>query len=118
MAERAETETAPAETTPAETEPTETETAGGAGTTGEEGGGDAAAGEAVFASAGCGGCHTLAAAGSGGTIGPNLDDASPSHDKVVERVTEGKGAMPSFADQLSEQQIQDVAAYVSQSTES
>ena len=114
----AETETTPAETTPAETEPVETETTGGAGTTGEEGGGDAAAGEAVFASAGCGGCHTLAAAGSGGTIGPNLDDASPSHDKVVERVTEGKGAMPSFADQLSEQQIQDVAAYVSQSTES
>jgi len=32
-------------------------------------------GKAVFASAGCGGCHTLAAAGSSGTTGPNLDDA-------------------------------------------
>jgi sulfite dehydrogenase len=121
-----ETETAPAETEPtttetgpAETAPAETETTGGGGgTTGAEGTGDPAAGEAVFASAGCGGCHTLAAAGSGGAIGPNLDDTSPSYDKVVERVTDGKGAMPSFADQLSEQQIQDVAAYVSQSTES
>jgi mono/diheme cytochrome c family protein len=113
------TETAPAETetTPAETQPAETETTGGAGTTGAEEGGDAAAGEAVFASAGCGGCHALAAAGSSGTVGPDLDDTSPSFDKVVERVTEGKGAMPSFADRLSEQQIQDVAAYVSTAVE-
>ena len=43
---------------------------------------------------------------------PDLDAASPSYDKVVERVTNGRGAMPSFADTLSEQ-IQDVAAYVS-----
>lgn len=82
-------------------------------TTAEEGAGDAAAGKQVFASAGCGGCHTLADAGTNGTIGPNLDDASPSFDKVVERVTEGKGAMPSFKDQLSEEEIRNVAAYVS-----
>ena len=47
------------------------------GTTTEAGGGaegDAAAGEAVFASAGCGGCHTLEAAGVSGAVGPNLDD--------------------------------------------
>jgi len=31
-------------------------------------GGDAAAGKAVFASAGCGGCHTLKAAGSSGKV--------------------------------------------------
>jgi mono/diheme cytochrome c family protein len=70
----------------------------------------------VFASAGCTGCHTLAAAGSNGNVGPNLDEAKPSMDKVVERVTEGKGVMPSFQGQLSDQQIQDVAAFVSQST--
>ena len=103
-----ETEPEPAETETTETEPTETtETA-------PEGGGDAAAGATVFASAGCGGCHTLAAANTSGTVGPNLDEASPSADHVVERVTNGKGAMPSFKDQLSEQQIQDVAAYVSE----
>ena len=75
--------------------------------------GDAAAGKEVFASAGCGGCHTFSAAGSSGSVGPNLDDASPSHDHVVTQVTNGGGAMPSFKDDLTEQQIQDVAAFVS-----
>ena len=37
--------------------------------------GAATAGKAVFASAGCGGCHTLAAAGTSGNVGPNLDKA-------------------------------------------
>jgi cytochrome c oxidase subunit II len=37
--------------------------------------GDANAGKAVFASAGCSGCHTLAQAGAAGTVGPNLDTA-------------------------------------------
>src|SRR5262245_20114316 len=77
--------------------------------------GDAAAGKTVFESAGCGGCHTLSEAGTNGTIGPNLDDAQPEYALVVERVTNGQGAMPSFKDQLSETQIQDVAAYVSSS---
>ena len=54
-----------------------------------------------------------AAAGSSGSVGPNLDDASPSYDHVVTQVTEGGGAMPSFKDELTEQQIQDVAAFVS-----
>ena len=75
--------------------------------------GDAAAGKEIFASAGCGGCHTFSAAGSTGSVGPNLDDASPSFDKVVAQVTDGGGAMPSFRDDLKPQQIQDVAAFVS-----
>ena len=78
--------------------------------------GDAANGAKVFASAGCGGCHTLEAAGSTGNVGPNLDDAKPDVGLVVERVTNGQGVMPSFADSLSEQEIADVAAYVSEST--
>ena len=82
-------------------------------TTSTTGSGDAAAGKEVFASAGCGGCHTFSAAGSSGSVGPNLDDASPSHDHVVTQVTEGGGAMPSFRDELTDQQIQDVAAFVS-----
>ncbi len=84
----------------------------GTSTTGG-GSGDAAAGKEVFASAGCGGCHTFSAAGSSGSVGPNLDDASPSFDKVVSQVTNGGGAMPSFKDDLTPQQIQDVAAFVS-----
>src|SRR5215211_6076817 len=74
--------------------------------------GNAAAGKQVFASAGCGGCHTLSDAGTSGTVGPNLDDAKPPYDLVIERVTNGKGAMPSFKGQLSQTQIQDVAKYV------
>jgi mono/diheme cytochrome c family protein len=35
------------------------------------------AGAQVFANNGCGGCHTLAAANSGGTTGPNLDEVLP-----------------------------------------
>jgi len=75
--------------------------------------GNAEAGKAVFTSAGCSGCHTLKDAGASGNVGPNLDDAKPAEALVVERVTNGQGVMPSFKDQLSEQQIADVAAYVS-----
>jgi mono/diheme cytochrome c family protein len=75
--------------------------------------GDAAAGKKVFLTAGCTACHTLADAGSTGMVGPNLDEAKPSAELVMERVTNGMGAMPSFKGQLSEKQIQDVAAYVS-----
>lgn len=89
---------------PSETEPAATPT------------GDAAAGKAVFASAGCGGCHTLEAAGASGAVGPNLDEAKPDAKLVVERVTHGKGVMPSFEGDLDEKQIQDVAAYVVAST--
>jgi cytochrome c551 len=94
----------------------ETTTGGGETTTGGGTTGDAANGEAVFASAGCGGCHTFSKAGSSGSIGPNLDDAAPSFDKVVTQVTNGGGPMPSFKDQLSEQEIRDVAAFVSGSS--
>ena len=76
-------------------------------------GGDAAAGKEVFGSAGCATCHTLADAGASGQVGPNLDEAKPPAELVVDRVTHGKGAMPSFEGQLSDEQIADVAAYVS-----
>lgn len=79
--------------------------------------GDPAAGKTVFASAGCSGCHTLKAAGANGKVGPNLDQAKPPLELVTDRVTNGKGVMPSFSGQLSEKQIADVAAYVVQSTQ-
>ena len=101
------------ETTGTGTETTETETQDTETTETAEVGGDAAAGKQVFESAGCVSCHTLSDAGATGTIGPNLDQAQPPAELVVERVTNGQGAMPSFEDSLSEQQIQDVAAYVS-----
>jgi len=78
--------------------------------------GDAAAGDSIYASAGCGGCHALDAAGSSGAIGPNLDDSKPDFALAVDRVTNGRGAMPSFEGQLTEQEIADVAQYVVEST--
>jgi mono/diheme cytochrome c family protein len=78
--------------------------------------GDPTAGKQVFETAGCKSCHTLSDAGATGTVGPNLDQAKPPLDRVVDRVTNGKGVMPSFSGQLSEKQIADVAAYVVQAT--
>jgi mono/diheme cytochrome c family protein len=74
--------------------------------------GDAAAGKVIFTDS-CGSCHTLADAGTSGSVGPNLDDAMPSAALVTERVTGGKGVMPSFSDSLTPAQIADVSAYVS-----
>jgi mono/diheme cytochrome c family protein len=102
--------TPPATTTAPEPSPPATTTA--PETAPPSPGGDAEAGRAVFTSAGCGSCHTLQAAGTSGTVGPNLDEAKPPEALVVDRVTNGKGVMPPFRGQLSEQQIQDVAAFV------
>jgi mono/diheme cytochrome c family protein len=74
--------------------------------------GNPVAGKAVFASAGCAGCHTLKAAGSTGTIGPNLDQLKPPLSKVVPQVINGGPVMPAFKGQLSAKQIADVSAYV------
>jgi cytochrome c6 len=69
-------------------------------------------GKSIF-TANCGSCHTLADAGTTGTVGPNLDDIKPTKEKVATQVTNGGGAMPAFKDSLDEQQIQAVADYVS-----
>jgi len=105
--EPAHEEAAPTETMPTETTET-TETT--------EGTGDPTAGKEIFvavASPSCSGCHTLSDAGASGSVGPNLDATKPSYETVVDRVTNGTGVMPSFHGQFTEQQIQDVAAYVS-----
>ena len=70
-------------------------------------------GKTVFQKAGCTSCHTLADAGATGTVGPNLDQAKPPKALVADRVTNGKGVMPSFRGQLSETEIDAVATYVS-----
>jgi mono/diheme cytochrome c family protein len=72
-----------------------------------------AQGKKVFETAGCTSCHTLKDAGATGTVGPNLDDKKPPKALVIDRVTHGKGVMPSFAAQLTAAEIAAVAAYVS-----
>jgi mono/diheme cytochrome c family protein len=74
-----------------------------------------ASGEKVFVSAGCGGCHTLAAANASGAIGPSLDDLAPDAETVKAIVTSGRGGMPAFGDQLSAAEITAVADYVATS---
>jgi mono/diheme cytochrome c family protein len=78
--------------------------------------GDPVAGKALFLKSGCVGCHTLADAKATGTVGPNLDQAKPDYRLATARITLGKGAMPSFKGQLSDQQIADVASYVVKAT--
>jgi mono/diheme cytochrome c family protein len=91
---------------------------GGSSGAGESGttvsGGKAAGdpGRALFTSVGCSSCHTLAAAGATGHVGPNLDTLKPSETQVARQVTNGGGGMPAFKDQLSSAQIQQVATYV------
>ena len=78
--------------------------------------GDPVAGKAVFESAGCKACHTLAAAGATGTVGPNLDTLKPPLGAVVTQVLNGGGGMPPFKSQLTAKQVADVAAFVVKST--
>jgi mono/diheme cytochrome c family protein len=104
-------ETSPAPETVEGTVPAET----GGGEDGGGGEGDAAAGADVYSSAGCGSCHVLADAGSTGTVGPNLDESSIDFQGAVEQIRAGGGGMPPFEGQLSDQEIADVAAYVTQS---
>ncbi len=73
---------------------------------------DAGPGAQIFVSAGCGNCHTLAAAGTTGTVGPDLDTAQPSLDLALDRIANGAGAMPAYEGRLSEDEIREVAEFV------
>jgi mono/diheme cytochrome c family protein len=89
---------------------TETEGEGGGG--GGAAQGDPEAGKEVFASAGCGNCHTFEPAGASGTTAPNLDESNIDFEGAVEQIENGGGGMPPFRDQLSEEEIANVAAFV------
>ena len=75
----------------------------------------ASRGKILFVAA-CGSCHTLAAAGTSGRKGPNLDDEAPSYGDVVDQVTQGGDGMPAFGKALSATQISRIAAFVSRAT--
>ncbi len=64
----------------------------------------------------CGVCHTLQAAGSTGTIGPNLDQIKPQIPQIIATVTYGIGVMPSWQGILTYEEIEAVAYYVFNST--
>src|SRR3954453_22639261 len=80
----------------AETVVGELNTTTAASTTPQLPGGDADAGKPIFTSAGCNGCHTMQAAGSTGTVGPNLDDLAPELEAIQSQVIHGGGGMPPY----------------------
>jgi mono/diheme cytochrome c family protein len=84
----------------------------GCGTGGYTSQGSQGSGKKLFVQT-CGGCHTLADAGTSGATGPNLDDASPDAATVKAYVRGGGGGMPAFGDTLSNAEVDAVAAYVS-----
>jgi mono/diheme cytochrome c family protein len=84
----------------------------------EETGGAAASlsaeGKTVF-TANCGSCHTLQAAGTTGTVGPDLDELEPDLATVEHQVVNGGGPMPAFGKEgiLNPKEVKAVATYVS-----
>jgi PQQ-dependent dehydrogenase (methanol/ethanol family) len=86
---------------------------GHAGEGGEQGTGDPAAGKTVFAD-NCAGCHGVS--GTGGNGGPDLTAIPSAKDEaaVLKQVQKGGGGMPAFEGTLTQKQIQDVTAYVTQ----
>jgi mono/diheme cytochrome c family protein len=118
--------------------PTATTTPTGTGTeteteteTGQQPAGDPAAGKEIFtttAQPSCATCHTLKEAGATQTIGPNLDevlkgkDAAFIHESIVDpnaEVASGyqPGIMPeTYGEQLDEQQLADLVAFLVQAT--
>ena len=73
-----------------------------------------AKGRQLFTANGCNACHALADASAAGSIGPAFD-GNPNLDKgqVVNVVTNGQGAMPSFS-WLGEEDIDLIASYIVQ----
>lgn len=83
-----------------------------------------AAGRALFARMGCGGCHRLAAgAGSGASVGPDLDDVLPNYDadalraKIVDPYSAGASEsfsqMPQdYGRRMSAEELDDLVAFL------
>ena len=63
----------------------------------------------------CSTCHTLADADSNAQIGPNLNEIRPDKMTIMNAVANGIGVMPPYEDQLTPEEIEAVAHYVSTS---
>lgn len=84
-------------------------------------------GAQVFANNGCGGCHTLAAANSGGTTGPDLDEVLPgqSDAEIEESIVDPEakiepgykgGIMPNnFKETIQPEEVKQLVEYLAES---
>ena len=61
----------------------------------------------------CSSCHILADSNSNGQIGPNLNDIRPDKMRIIKVVSNGIGVMPSYQGELTTEEIEAVAHYVS-----
>lgn len=85
-------------------------------------------GAQVFAGKGCGGCHTLAEANAGGSVGPNLDEVLPGQsaaaihedivdpNKVIAKGFPPNVMPPDYEQQLSPKELEDLVQYLIEST--
>ena len=64
----------------------------------------------------CAVCHTLQAAGAEGQVGPVLDERKPDAGRVLRALKAGIGVMPSYAERMSEKDMQAVAQFVAHAT--
>ncbi len=64
----------------------------------------------------CAVCHTLQAAGAEGQVGPVLDELKPDAPRVLRALKAGIGVMPSYAERMSEKDMQAVASFVAHAT--
>lgn len=71
-------------------------------------------GKQIFSDAGCGSCHTFAPADSNGTSGPTLDNTSLNQQQIADQISSGGGGMPAFQGDLTQSQIDAVAAFIAE----
>ena len=101
---------------------------GGDGDGGDGGGqGGGADGQAIFEAQGCGNCHTLEAAGSSGTTGPDLDESLADDDEASIRqdivrpdaeIVKGfqEGVMPKdYGEKLSDEELNALVSFLAES---
>ena len=75
-------------------------------------------GRVIFLEKGnCAACHALSDAASDSNIGPNLNQIRPDINRVMVAVTNGIGVMPAYQGELTEEEIEAVAHYVSVAAE-
>jgi mono/diheme cytochrome c family protein len=70
-------------------------------------------GRELFANWGCESCHALGDAGAAGHVGPAFDgNPNMTKDFIVNRVTNGQGAMPAFGGQMTDEEIGILSEYI------